>query len=386
MFFKKKQNTKNKICIISSVHTPFDTRIFHKESKSLIKAGYEVALIVQHHKDENIEGINVISIPNANTRIMRMTRTVWTAYQKAVNIDAFIYHFHDPELIPIGLLFKFLGYKVVYDIHEDVPQQILSKHWLPVILRRPTACFVGALEWIASKFFDAIVTATPTIAKRFPPNKTITVQNFPILGELHTQNTLPYLKRPAAFAYVGGITGIRGAKEMIQAISLLADRLDCKLELAGLFRSCQFQDELQEMAGWSKVQYHGQASRQEVANILGRVRAGLVLFYPMANHIAAQPNKMFEYMAAGLPIIASDFPLWRKIISASNCGILVDPLNPKAIANAMQWILENPEEAKAMGHRGNKIVKDIYNWEPEATKLTGLYKTLFAKNQRTVEV
>ena len=130
------------------------------------------------------------------------------------------------------------------------------------------------------------------------------------------------------------------------------------------------------MVGWSKVRFHGWSSRTEVANILGDVRAGLVVLHPLKNYIDSFPTKMFEYMAIGLPVIASDFPLWRRIISDVNCGLFVDPQNPEAIAKAMQWILDHPQEAEDMGQRGRKAVEEVYNWKSESVKLANLYESL----------
>ena len=130
------------------------------------------------------------------------------------------------------------------------------------------------------------------------------------------------------------------------------------------------------MVGWSKVRFHGWSSRTEVANILGDVRAGLVVLHPLKNYIDSFPTKMFEYMAIGLPVIASDFPLWRRIISDVNCGLFVDPQNPEAIAKAMQWILDHPQEAEDMGRRGRKAVEEVYNWKSESVKLANLYESL----------
>ena len=127
MFMKKPNSSKNKVCILTSVHPPFDIRIFHKEAKSLARAGYDITLIAQHDKEEIVEGIRIVSLPKPKNRIDRMTRTVWSAYRKAIKIDADIYHFHDSELIPIGLLLKLRGKRVIYDVHEDFPASILCK-------------------------------------------------------------------------------------------------------------------------------------------------------------------------------------------------------------------------------------------------------------------
>jgi glycosyltransferase involved in cell wall biosynthesis len=177
---------------------------------------------------------------------------------------------------------------------------------------------------------------------------------------------------------VGGIVNIRGAKEMVIALEYLRDISGLKLEMAGEFSPDGFDNELRVLLAWSLVNYHGHIGRSEVANLLGGVRAGLVVLHPVINYIDALPVKMFEYMAAGLPVIASDFPLWRQIIEGAQCGLLVDPMCPEAIADAMRWILVHPIEAEAMGRRGRKAVEEKYNWNHEADKLIDLYKKLLA--------
>jgi len=118
----------------------------------------------------------------------------------------------------------------------------------------------------------------------------------------------------------------------------------------------------------------GFVSRKDVAKLMGDSRMGLVLFHPAPNHIAAQPNKLFEYMSAGIPVIASDFPLWRQIVESSNCGLLVDPLNPQSIADAICWLIEHPKEAEEMGRCGREAVEREYNWGHEEAKLLSFYR------------
>ena len=370
---------KNKVCMLTSVHPPFDVRIFHKEAKSLVKAGYDVTLIAQHDKEEIVDGVKIINLQKPSNRIERMTKTVWSAYRKAVELDCDLYHLHDPELLLIGIMLKCKGKKVIYDVHEDVPKQTLSKDYLPVMIRQPLAWTIGAVEWIGAKILDAIVPATPKIAERFPPFRTMTIQNFPIINELVNVTPVPYQKRTATFVYVGGIASIRGAKEMVRALEYFKDGSSIRLSLAGDFSPNILYDELKILPEWQFVDYHGHVSREQVASLLNSARAGLVLFHPEPNHIDAQPNKLFEYMSAGLPVIASDFPLWRRIIDGAGCGLLVDPMNPEAIATAMRWILEHPAEAEEMGKRGRSAVERVYNWESEAAKLKGMYKKLLAQ-------
>jgi len=375
------------VCILTTVHPRSDTRIFVKEATALAADGTsEVLMLVQDGLGsvrDSAHDVNVVDVgwPPRN-RLARMTLGPWRMWRAVRTAAPDVAHFHDPELIPVGLALKLSGVRVIYDVHEDVPRQILDKYWIPVRLRQPIAWAVGTLEWVAARFFDAIVPATPKIAERFPACKTVVVQNFPLLTEFATPNPLPYADRPPAFAYVGGVTVYRGAREMIQAVGLVPETSKCRVELAGGFAPADLQDELEQLFGWARVRFHGWASRSDVAKILGGVRGGLVVLHPIRNHLDAYPVKMFEYMAAGLPVIASDFPLWRKIIEGAGCGLLVNPRDPKAIADAMQWILSNPDQAKTMGERGRRAVEETYNWDHEAKKLIRLYETLLPNDHR----
>jgi len=101
-----------------------------------------------------------------------------------------------------------------------------------------------------------------------------------------------------------------------------------------------------------------------------------VTVLPLDSYVNAQPTKMFEYMSGGLPVIASDFPVYRKIVESADCGLLVDPLNPAAIAEAIVWLMQNPSRAYEMGQNGKRAIADRYNWEREAESLVATYEEL----------
>jgi len=365
-----------KICVLTSVHPVFDTRIFHKECRTLEGAGHEVVLVAQHDGDAVVESIAIRGLRQVQSRADRFLGTIKAVARRAFAERADVYHFHDPELISVGSLLKLRGKRVVYDVHEDVPQQILGKPWIPALLRRP----VGAGAWLAeagaARMFDRLVAATPRIASRFPSKRTVLVQNYPILGELHDASSAPFAERPMHLAYVGVLSPERGGGELGDAMALLPDRFDARLQLAGTIWPSTLEDRLRAAPGWGRIDFLGWQNREQVAALLGRVRCGVVTFLDRPNHVAAQPNKLFEYMSAGLPVIASDFPLWREIVDGAGCGLLVDPADPRAVAAAITRLLDTPDEAEAMGRRGREAVEKTYNWGTEAAKLVKMYEDL----------
>ena len=372
-----------KIAHLTTAHPRSDTRIRVREAGSLAETfGGPVALFVQDGKGNSIEAGGRIHIIDTGVppsgRLTRMTLGVWRMWRAVQRVRPQVVHFHDPELITLGLILKCFRYRVVYDVHEDLPRQVLMKYWLPAIARQPVSWAVTVTEWLVARVFDAIVAAEPEIAGRFPSRKTTLAQNFPILDELVRTRVTAYERRPPHFAYIGSISEVRGVREMVQALTYMEEQegKEIRLHLGGAFQPLSLRTDIQTLAGWQQVDFPGWANRMQVAEILGRVRGGLVILHPTQKYLAAYPTKLFEYMSVGLPVIASDFPLWRRIVDAAECGLLVNPLAPRAVADAMQWILDHPAEAETMGQRGRQAVEKYYNWDTEAEKLVALYKKL----------
>lgn len=362
-----------RVCHMTSVHPWDDVRIFHKECRSLAGAGFDVHLVACGPEPRQLDGVTVHSVLRSKSG--RLGRMLWTArgvYRAGKALNADIYHFHDPELLPYGLLLKWRGKKVIYDAHEDVPRDILSKPWIAPWLRRRIA---SAFEWFedwAVHRLSAVVAATPHIARRFLPlnARSVDINNYPTQNELMSDMGAATVGR--TICYVGGVTRIRGAVEMVAAL----EYVDAKLILAGKIENSALESELRSMPGWAKVDYRGLVSRAAVREIFFESRAGLVLFHPEPNHFDAQPNKLFEYMSAGLPIVASDFPLWRDLLDKVGAGVCANPLDPRAIAACISELLDDKERAMQMGAAGRQAVADTYRWEKETGKLIALYGDL----------
>ena len=366
-----------RIVHITSAHQTGDDRIFHKECRSLAAHGFAVTVVGPGEGSGSVGGVRILGVPSlAGGRLRRMSATVWRLLTRCLRLPAEVYHFHDPELITLGFVLKLLGRRVVYDVHEDYPQKILTKEWISPIVRRPLSMMMAAVEALAGRLFDGIVAVTPTIADRFPPARPRPCAISPCPRNSRRSPAPPYVERPFRVCYVGGLSKARGLFDMVRAAGLVRGGAARCLQLAGRFQ--RDEDEAQSRAepGWARVDYLGWLDRPGIAQIMANVRAGLVVLHPDRCFIDAYPIKMFEYMAAGLPVVASDFPVYREILNDGACGLLIAPADPIALARAIEWIFAHPDEAQAMGEQGRRRASLLYTWTAERTKLFELYRRL----------
>lgn len=363
-----------KVCHVTSAHKDGDVRIFHKECVSLAEAGFDVYHLVPNSTSRLEKGVQIVSFPfEISSRFKRMFFLVKEIYKRALEIDADVYHLHDPELLRIALKLQNKGKKVIYDAHEDVPRDILSKPYIPFFLRKIISRRFEKFEnRVASNIFG-VIAATPFIRDRFLKinRNTIDVNNYPVIDK--NQIVTAYENKEGdLICYLGVIVTMRGINELVAAI----ENVNCQLLLGGNFGEDGLQAKLEKMPGWRKVKYLGFLNRSQVQEAYNQSKIGIVTLHPTINYLDSLPVKMFEYMAAGLPVIASDFPLWKEIIEQGGCGICVDPMKPEAIAQAIKIIIENPEKSSQMGANGIRLVKEKYNWDAEKEKLIAFYNTL----------
>lgn len=362
-----------KICHLTSAHPRYDTRIFVKECISLSSI-YDVCLIVADGKGSEVKNnVNIYDVGKPTSRIKRMLETTQKVFKKAIEIDAQLYHFHDPELIPIGIKLLKKGKKVIFDIHEDVPLQLLNKPYLPLFVGKVLSFLYKKYEKKIGKKLSAVVCAEPLVSKRLVKinNNTENVYNFPKLEEFADIKDDWHQRKPEV-CYIGSISTIRGIKEIVQ----MTIKANVKLNLAGTFVSKKLQKEISEMKCWKNVQYYGYVGRKEIVDILSKVKIGLVTLHPTPKYLEAYPVKMFEYMAAGVPIVASNFELYKQIINDAQCGLCVNPLAPFEIAKAVNELLADDNKLKQMSINGKRAVAQKYNWKIEEQKLLNLYKKI----------
>jgi glycosyltransferase involved in cell wall biosynthesis len=370
------KNLMTKITHVTSAHPRDDIRIFTKECLTLCDRFGDVMLVVADGNGNDIfERLKIVDVGKSHSgRVKRMLLASRSVAMMALQNQSSIVHFHDPEIIPWALLLKRRGLKVVYDVHEDVPRQILEKHWIPRPLRKMISRIFEKFENYAVEKFDGVVAATPVIRERFVGlnANVVNVCNFPITSEF--VSGVPWESRNNEICYIGSLSRNRGIESLISSLVDAKTRLN----LAGSWSDDGLKQSISSNPGWAFVNELGSLDRSGVSSVLSRSKVGIVTLFPTKNYVDSLPIKLFEYMAAGIPVIASDFPRWRQIVEQAKCGLLVDPYDSAAIGQAIRWILEHQDEAKVMGESGRKAVAERYNWDFEAKKLVTLYEDLLA--------
>ncbi|SMQ69072.1 Glycosyltransferase involved in cell wall bisynthesis [Altererythrobacter xiamenensis] len=358
---------------MTSAHPRTDVRVFHKQCRSLAKAGAQVTLVVADDKgDDTVDGVTIVDVGRSEGRLKRMAASAYRVYRKARTLKADAYHCHDPELIPWALRLKEQGAPVIFDAHEDLPAQIATKHYIPRYARRGLAAVVAMGERWAFPKFDGLVGATSQIASQLAElnGNVELVANYPLKDEFEP----PVDRTPRHALFVGSISRIRGVGEVVDAMSMVKEGR--RFRLVGPMANDGIEQRVEESPGRSRTDVVGSVDRQAVAEEMASAVCGIVTFLEAPNHVCAQPNKLFEYMSAGIPIVASNFTLWREIVEGTGCGLCVDPSRPEEVASAIDRLFDDPIEAAKMGARGREAVANRLNWEAQADNLLGFYRKL----------
>lgn len=295
-----------KICHITCLHENDDTRIFLKECVSLAKCHEYDVYQVAPGTTQYVRGVHCLGIEKVNgNRVYRMIKSSRLAYKKALSINANVYHFHDPILLPYGVKLKKRGKIVIFDSHEDVPASILDKTWIPKPFRKMISASYKAYETHAVSKFDLVIAATQHIHQQFEgrAKKAAVIYNYPLLDDI-VYHEDSFVNRGKNICYAGGISLLRGSKVMSEAIG----QCDGKLLVAG-----KADKESEPYLSLKHVEYLGVLPHEQINELYGKCRAGIFACQPAHNYIDSVPIKIFEYMAAGLPVITSNFPLLRSI-------------------------------------------------------------------------
>lgn len=364
-----------KLCHVTSVHSRYDIRIFEKECVSLAQNGYEVYLLVNDEKSDEIKnGVHIVSTGHLpKGRKERMTTLMPTMFAKAKEIDADVYHFHDPELMQLIMKLRGNKRKIIFDAHEDTQEQIMDKEWIPRFLRKIVAVAFGIYQKRMFYLCDAIITVTPKLVKKFQKcNKNVfLITNYPIINDYFQEKSKSNSKY---VFFAGGVSPQWCHKNIIKAVEKLSD---IRYRLAGPMEE-NYQSSLETLSGWDKVDYIGRIPHVQVEKEYKNSIAGMAVneCSQIKGEGTLGNTKLFEIMASGVPVICTNYKLWEEIVKRYNCGICVPGNDIDAIAEAIDYIACHSKEAYEMGKNGRKAVEERFNWKTQEQILFNLYEKI----------
>lgn len=359
------------ILLLSAAHPADDMRVVRKQGASLAAAGAEVRHLCPGPALSPVDGVIIEAVSG------RRRRHRWRAlYRCAVELRPATIQASEPDAWVIALLAaRRCGARVVLDVHEHYPSRLDSR--LPGWLRPlAQAALRGAMAWLGRRA-DAVVLAKDGLAADFPGARCVAVRNHALVPPgLVPRRHGP---GPLTLVHLGAIGRTRGWPQLLAALALLPPAT--RLLLLGRFTDgseAAFHTEAArlglasciEMAGWLPAP-------AALTRAAAEADINLILFQPgEENHRLALPHKLFDGMAAGLPVVAPAFANQvAGIVQASGCGVVCDVTDPAAIAAAI-LSLAVPERRAALGKAGRAAAEGEWGWPAEAERLVKLHSSL----------
>ncbi len=348
--------------------------------RSVARTGRLVSFVVPTDRDSFVDGVAIKAVPLVLARWKRMLCTTWQVYRRAVQERADIYQFHDPELLPVGLALRFLSKaEVIYDIHENVPDQILSKYYIPRGLRKLVAAVYDRLERYCARNLSAIVTANEDINERFQhiAGPVIAVHNYADDDEFGDVPETDDSRYGCGVIFHCAASERTSFPAVLQALELIPEDVEIKLVVSGSTPSeARGAEQFVQRSLCRRVEMLSFLTREDLAKVFSQCAVSVVLYNEPRNHSSIRSNRFYESLAAAAPVVAPDFPEWRTVVESIGCGLTVNPSNPQAIADALQYLITHPQEAAAMGKRGRRAFRRNFDWTRENDKLLRLYDAL----------
>jgi len=369
---------KPRVLLLSTVHPPTDPRIIYKIAPSLTE-NYEVICAIPNvnHQKENAE-IQFINLPFYRRLLSRILLCFPVLVWKCLRFRPAIVHIFVPELIPLAFLFQWSGAKVIYEVQENLYKKFAIKHFNNAVVYRKLFSF---FDRIARKNFYCIFTEDAYLNE---------YKNLPFpFAVVHNYVSLPVidafgkndrkLKSPPVFFYSGVISMERSFDTLVAALAIL--KMKYPEFHVHLFGTIRFDwKEVQKLPHFKAIQkhltFHGYTDFLKTLDYARGATAGIALLKPVADYEDSYTTKLFEYMALELPVITSNFPLYRDVVDKAACGFCISPSNAKELADTLQWLIENPDAALLMGKKGRKATESNYNWSGEEQILLRFYKNL----------
>ena len=358
------------ICQLTTGHSLDDERILHRMAWTAHHMGLRSQVAGPGQDSSEFEGISLSAVydPSSRTwftgRMFAWIRMVLWALRSSFRV----FQIHDPDMLPAGLVLRTFGRKVVYDVHDDYQASFETKFASIPVLRSIIPKSWWLFEKNAARFFNGVIVADRHLAKKFAKCDPLILGNYPGLNFTDISNTSGELT--FNILYVGGVTLARGLGVVLEALKQLP-HVDLRLHVVGNCRDASLKKSL---AAESRVILHGQVDWTKLRSHYEHAHLGLAVYQPLPGFVTVDHSvKIVEYMAAGIPIITSNFPGLTAFVKDGGFGEVIDPTDPKALADQIEELFLDRDKCARLGSRGRELFESDYNWENHEHKLEQLY-------------
>lgn len=338
------------VLMVTVVHWPDDTRIRERLIRTL-STEFDVAYAARSPGPTDTSGLRYLELKGG-----RIARNL-SAIRIALTGDWDVLVVHDPELIVCAVLARLLRRRpVVFDVHEDVPASAYTRAWVPRAIRGPLSTLLRGLLRLVEPVLT-ITLAEPGYQRLFARHHAM-FPNFP--------DTSSYPKAAVdddgPIVYLGDVTYDRGADVAVAACSSLGVplRLIGRITLETRSRLTS-----QSTLG-DRLVIEGLVPNRVAVKALTEASVGLAPLRDLPNYRNSQPTKILEYLAVGLPVVASDLPGTRQLVDGLDAVHLVAPGDPEALAAAIAEA-RSPEVTQAARAQASSI-RSRFRWPAEEVR------------------
>lgn len=367
-----------KICVITTTHPVDDNRIYLKEINSLLNK-YSVIYISTGSLEEAPDNLEIISVGSFSPGFMKRLALNSRAFKEALKLRVELYHFHDFDFIIFAVLLRIIKRRpIIYDVHEDHPAVVKTRGYAKGPLTQFLSYLVFLIEAFCVIFFSGVITVNKEIADRLGKRnkKVVIIPNYPRkeLFKNYGSKFTPE-KEEIKIVHLGNLNKIRGAEIIGEAISLTKN---FKLTIVGEITPESYKDNIIKKFGQNNIEVTGKMAYEKAIEKASMADIGLIGYLPLPNHQESSPNKIFEYMGLGLPVVVSNLNSFKRIIDESRAGLCYKSDDPIDLAAKIKEISKR-DLYESFSVNSKKAFLNLYNWETEEPKLLGLYEKIIRK-------
>jgi glycosyltransferase involved in cell wall biosynthesis len=378
-----------RVVIVTSIHPDFDGRIW-RHARSLVEVGCQVRLVCPWlvADGEVRDGVELLPFRRVQQRSLRPLLIPLRLGARLLPLvrEADVVHFHDIDILPWMALLSTIR-PVVYDVHENYPDEMLVREWIPRVLRTPLYHAVRITEGMLARIVRNCVLVVPAQDRRFSSRR-LRVVHMRNYGSRHLLAGVrdDYPARKNVVIFTGAHHDTNGSMLLLDIVARCRARgLDVTFMMTNRFASeafrRRFSAEIERLDIAGRIIIRPYIAAHQIMTLLNEATVAISPNLRVSTQEKGIHTKLFEYMAAGLPIIASDLPNQSEFIGGAKAGILARPEEPETFVDALAQLIGDRSYAREVGLNGRRAFLEKYSWESQIPSLMNFYDAILARGE-----